>query len=401
MQIQQRDLGFIEFVILMALLTSLAAMSIDAMLPALSVIAHDLGAENNEQQYVVSAFLLSFGIAQIIFGPLSDSFGRKPVIYLGIGIYLVGSIICIFAGDFYDIVLGRAIQGFGAGGPRVTIIALIRDKYKGNDMARVMSLIMMVFILAPILAPTIGQGILLVGEWQAIFIFLIVLALLSGIWLGVRQPETLHDEYRHPFSLVRIISAVSEILCIRASIGYTLMSGIMFSAFFGYLSSAQQVFQVTYQLGELFPLYFAILASGLGLASYFNSKLVHKFGMRRLCKTALVSISGLTIVFVCLVYAMSGIPPFYLFMFFMVPTFFCFGILVSNFVTLAMEPLAHIAGVGASVVGSISSLVAVPLGAIIGQQFDGTVLPLISGFALFSIITLMLMYWVERSIIPS
>ena len=185
MQIQQRDLGFIEFVILMALLTSLAAMSIDAILPALSVIAHDLGAENNEQQYVVSAFLLSFGIAQMIFGPLSDSFGRKPVIYLGIGIYLVGSIICIFAGDLYDIVLGRAIQGFGAGGPRVTIIALIRDKYKGNDMARVMSLIMMVFILAPILAPTIGQGILLVGEWQAIFIFLIVLALLSGIWLGV------------------------------------------------------------------------------------------------------------------------------------------------------------------------------------------------------------------------
>jgi DHA1 family bicyclomycin/chloramphenicol resistance-like MFS transporter len=401
MQNQQRDIGFIEFVILMALLTSLAAMSIDAMLPALSEIAHDLGAENNEQQYVVSAFLISFGIAQIIFGPLSDSFGRKPVIYLGIGIYLVGSIICIFAGSFYDIVLGRAIQGFGAGGPRVTIIALVRDKYKGKDMARVMSLIMMVFILAPILAPTIGQGILLVGKWQAIFFFLIVLALLSGIWLGIRQPETLYEEYRHPFSLARIILAVSEIFCIRASIGYTLMSGLMFSAFFGYLSSAQQVFQVTYQLGELFPLYFAILASGLGLASYLNSKLVHKFGMRRLCKTASVSISGLTFIFVCFVNAMNGIPPFYLFMLFMVPTFFCFGILVSNFVTLAMEPLAHIAGVGASVVGSISSLVAVPLGAIIGQQFDGTVFPLISGFAVFSIITLMLLYWVERSIIPS
>ena len=401
MQSQQSGPEFIEFVVLMALLTSLAAMSIDAMLPALTVIAHDLGAENNEQQYVVSAFLLSFGIAQMISGPMSDSFGRKPIIYLGIAVYLVGSIICIFAGDFSDIIMGRAIQGFGAGGPRVTIIALIRDKYKGNDMARVMSLIMMVFILAPILAPTIGQGILLVSEWQAIFAFLIILALLSVIWLGLRQPETLHKENRHPFSLVRIVLAVSEIFCIRASIGYTLMSGLMFSAFFGYLSSAQQVFQVTYQLGDLFPLFFAILASGLGIASYFNSRLVHKFGMRCLCKTASISISGLTIVFVCLVYAMSGIPPFYLFMIFMVPTFFCFGILVSNFVTLAMEPLAHIAGVGASVVGSISSLVAVPLGAIIGQQFDGTILPLISGFALFSIITLMLMYWVERSITPS
>jgi DHA1 family bicyclomycin/chloramphenicol resistance-like MFS transporter len=309
---------------------------------------------------------------------------------------LVGSIICIFAGDFYDIVLGRAIQGFGAGGPRVTIIALIRDKYRGNDMARVMSLIMMVFILAPVLAPTIGQGILLVGEWQDIFVFLIVLAMLSVIWLGVRQPETLHKENRHPFSLARIFLAVSEIFCIRASIGYTLMSGLMFSAFFGYLSSAQQVFQVTYQLGELFPLYFAILASGLGLASYLNSKLVHKFGMRCLCKTASVAISSLTVLFVCFVYTTSGIPPFYLFMVFMLPIFFCFGVLVSNFVTLAMEPLAHIAGVGASVVGSISSLIAVPLGAIIGQQYDGTVFPLIFGFAVFSIITLMLMYWVEH-----
>ena len=160
MKIKHQGLGFTEFIVLMALMTSLAAMSIDAMLPALSMIADDLGAENNEQQYVVSAFLLSFGIAQMFFGPLSDSLGRKPIIYVGIGVYVLGSIICIFASDFSDILIGRALQGFGAGGPRVTIIALVRDKYKGNDMARVMSLVMMVFIMAHILAPTIGQVIL-------------------------------------------------------------------------------------------------------------------------------------------------------------------------------------------------------------------------------------------------
>ena len=380
----------------MALMTSLAAMSIDAMLPALSMIADDLGAENNEQQYVVSAFLLSFGIAQMFFGPLSDSLGRKPIIYVGIGVYVLGSIICIFASDFSDILIGRALQGFGAGGPRVTIIALVRDKYKGNDMARVMSLVMMVFIMAPILAPTIGQVILLFAEWQWIFVFLIVLAVSSVIWLAFRQPETLSEDNRRPFSVLRIGMTVLEILRIRESIGYTLMSGLMFSAFVGYLSSAQQVFQITYKLGDLFPLYFAALASGLGLASYLNSKLVHKFGMRRLCRAASILICCLTAVFVGVVYEMNGIPPLFLFMAFMMPAFFCFGILYGNFVALAMEPLGHIAGVGASVVGSISSLISVPLGALIGQQFNGTVLPLVIGFSVFSVTTFGLMCWVEN-----
>ena len=395
MLIKQQGPGFAEFIVLMALLTSLAAMSIDAMLPALSMIADDLGAENNEQQYVVSAFLLSFGIAQMFFGPLSDSLGRKPVIYLGIGVFVMGSIICIFASDFSDILIGRALQGFGAGGPRVTIIALVRDKFKGNDMARVMSLVMMVFIMAPILAPTIGQVILLFAEWQWIFVFLIALAVSAVIWLALRQPETLSIENRRPFSVPQIALAVVEIFRIRVSIGYTLMSGLMFSAFVGYLSSAQQVFEITYELGDLFPLYFAILASGLGLASYSNSRLVYKFGMRRLCRTAAVFSSCLSVVFVGVVYGMNGIPPLSLFMAFMLPAFFCFGILFGNCVALAMEPLGHIAGVGASVVGSISSLVSVPLGALIGQQFNGTVFPLVCGFAIFSVITLGLMYWVE------
>jgi DHA1 family bicyclomycin/chloramphenicol resistance-like MFS transporter len=396
MKIKHQGLGFTEFIVLMALMTSLAAMSIDAMLPALSMIADDLGAENNEQQYVVSAFLLSFGIAQMFFGPLSDSLGRKPIIYVGIGVYVLGSIICIFASDFSDILIGRALQGFGAGGPRVTIIALVRDKYKGNDMARVMSLVMMVFIMAPILAPTIGQVILLFAEWQWIFVFLIVLAVSSVIWLAFRQPETLSEDNRRPFSVLRIGMTVLEILRIRESIGYTLMSGLMFSAFVGYLSSAQQVFQITYKLGDLFPLYFAALASGLGLASYLNSKLVHKFGMRRLCRAASILICCLTVVFVGVVYEMNGIPPLFLFMAFMMPAFFCFGILYGNFVALAMEPLGHIAGVGASVVGSISSLISVPLGALIGQQFNGTVLPLVIGFSVFSVTTFGLMCWVEN-----
>ena len=397
MRIQRHDLGFIEFILLMALMTSMVAMTIDSMLPALSMIGHDLGAKDNNQQYVVSAFLLAFGFAQMVFGPLSDALGRKPTIYIGIGIYVIGSVLCIFSIDFSDMIIGRVLQGIGVAGPRVTIVALVRDKYEGDAIARVMSLIMMVFIMTPILAPIIGQGILWIAEWRAIFVFLIVLALLIVIWFAVRQPETLKPENRRQFSLGHIGRSVIEILRIRVCMGYIIMSGLIFSAFVGYLSSAQQVFQETYGLGESFPLYFASLAAALGLASYSNSKLVLKFGMRRLCWKALLVGSCLSVVHAGVAYKADGIPSLTLFMAFLFPIFFCFGILFGNFVSLAMEPLGHIAGVGASAVGSISALISVPLGAIIGQQFDGTVFPLTLGFAFFSVLSLCLMRWVESN----
>lgn len=387
--------GFKEFVILMALLTSLVAMTIDSMLPALSQIARELGAEQNEQQFVVSSFLLAFGVAQMFFGPLSDAIGRRPVIFIGISIYVVGSVFCVFAASFDEMLIGRAMQGVGVAGPRVATMALVRDKFEGDAMARVMSLIMMIFILVPVFAPAIGQGIMFIADWRAIFSVLIGMAVIAFAWLALRQPETLPLDRRRPFSAVRIGGAVLEIFKTRASIGYIFMSGLIFSAFVGYLSSSQQIFQEVYGLGELFPLYFGILALALGAASYMNSKLVMRFGMRRLCRTSLISVSCLSIIFIIAAYAMDGRPPLILFMAYMLPAFFCFGVLFGNFVALAMEPLGHIAGVGASAVGSISSLISVPLGATIGQQFNGTVLPLLAGFTFFSLAAFFLMQWVE------
>ncbi len=396
MKPQSSGPGFTEFVVLMAMLTSLVAMSIDAMLPALSMIAEDLGAQDNEQQYVVSAFLLSFGAAQIVFGPLSDSIGRKPTILIGAFLYLLGSCLCLYASDFQDMLLGRMLQGIGVAGPRVATLALVRDKYEGDAMARVMSLVMMVFIVVPMLAPIVGQAILLVADWRAIFYVLIVLVLVAVSWLALRQPETLLPEKRRAFSLYRIASAVNEIFHTRASIGYILLSGLIFSAFVGYLSSAQQIFQEVYGLGETFPFYFAALASAIGAASYSNSRLVMRFGMRRLCRTALIMLCCVSLTFVGFVHITDGVPPLMVFMVAMIVLFFGFGILFGNSAALAMEPLGHIAGVGASVVGSISALISVPIGAFIGQQFNGTVLPLVAGFTVFSILSLGLMQWVEK-----
>ncbi len=396
MREDQTGPGFKEFVILMALITSLVAMTIDSMLPALSLIAQDLGAKDNEQQFVISAFLLAFGLAQMVFGPLSDAMGRRPVIFLGISIYIIGSVFCVYSVDFQDMLVGRALQGIGVAGPRVATMALVRDKYQGDDMARVMSLIMMVFILVPVLAPAIGQGIMYIADWRAIFSALILMGLVGFVWLALRQPETLAVERRRPFSVRLIGSAVVEILRTRASIGYIIMSGLIFSAFVGYLSSSQQIFQDIYGLGELFPLYFGVLALALGFASYSNSRLVVRFGMRRLCRAALIAASCLSVGFISLAYAMDGLPSLALFMAYMLPAFFCFGVLFGNFVALAMEPLGHIAGVGASAVGSISSLISVPLGATIGQQFDGTILPLVWGFTVFSVAAFCLMQWVEH-----
>lgn len=393
---KRSELPFQEFIVLMALLTSMAAMSIDSMLPALSQIANDLGARQNEQQYVVSAFLLAFGLAQFLFGPLSDAWGRKPVIFIGVVIYIIGSIVCVQAGDFADMLLGRALQGVGAAAPRITTLALVRDVYKGDAMARVMSLVLVVFITVPVLAPFIGQGVLLIAEWRMIFVVLIAIGLIAALWFIIRQPETLPVDRRRPLSVSHLIWALGEIGRTPVTVGYILLSGLIFSAFVGYLSSAQQIFQETYAVGEAFPFYFGAFAIALGGASYFNARLVMKFGMRKLCRHALYGMVLLAGVFFMTVLAMDGVPPLYLFMGVMFPVFFCFGILFANLSALAMEPVGHIAGMGASAFGAASSLIAVPLGAAIGQQFDGTVLPLVGGFALFSLCCLALLLFIER-----
>jgi DHA1 family bicyclomycin/chloramphenicol resistance-like MFS transporter len=382
-----------EFIALVALTFSLIAMSIDSMLPALGDIAADLAARDpNDRQLVLTAFFAGLTVGQFIYGPISDSTGRKPAMYAGIGCFIVGGLICGFTHDFTTMLLGRLLQGFGAAGPRIVAMAMVRDLYAGRAMARIMSFVMAVFILVP----SIGQLMLLIADWRFIFYGLVIVGVIDFLWLWARQPETLAPEDRAPLSIGHILRSASEAVMNRVTLGYTLATGCVFGAFISYLSMSQQIFQEQYGTGKLFALYFGILAAGIGLASIVNAKLVMRFGMRNLSKWALRSACVLSLAFLLVAWLLGGHPPLWAFVAFMTILFFFNGLLFGNYNALAMEPMGHIAGVAAAVVGSLSSLIAVSAGTPIGQLYDGTVIPLIVGFAITEIVALVVTEWAER-----
>ena len=389
--------GFGEFVALMAMMMSLAALSIDMMLPALPEIGRDLGVQGpNDTQLVISLLFLGFAVGQIFYGPLSDNKGRKSTVYLGFGLVVVGSVCALFAPSFPVMLLGRFLQGLGVAGPRTIVLALVRDRYEGRTMARVMSFVMAVFIMAPVVAPAMGQAIMVLAGWRAIFGFYLGLVLVVSLWFGLRQPETLATDRRIPFRRERIVRAVREVLGNRVSFGYTLAAGLIFGSFIGYLNSSQQIFQEQYGLGPLFPLYFGIGALSLGCASFLNATLVMRHGMRPLVLRALKSMSGISVVFLAIAYALAGHPPLWLFMGYMLIVFFCSGILFGNLNALAMAPMGHIAGTAAAVIGSLSTFLSLVLGTAVGQAYNGTVLPLVLGFAVFGVASLAVVHWIER-----
>ncbi|RME54492.1 MAG: Bcr/CflA family efflux MFS transporter, partial [Caldilineae bacterium] len=307
--------SFAEFVTLVSMMMALTALSIDAMLPALPHIAGDLRVQDaNDRQLVVSVIFLGLAMGQLFFGPLSDSTGRKPAIYGGFGLYIIGSLLAMMAPAFSVLLAGRLLQGIGVSSPRAVTLALVRDQYEGRAMARVMSFVMTVFIFVPMLAPTMGQGVLFFASWRAIFGVFVALTLILLVWLWLRQPETLPPERRAPFSLGRIVAALMEILRSRMALGYTLTAGLVSGAFIGYLNSAQQIFQEQYALGELFPLIFAVVASSVGLASFLNARLVMRFGMRWLVRRALLIIVILAGAALAVAITLDGQPPLPLFL---------------------------------------------------------------------------------------
>lgn len=377
---------FGEFVALIAMLTSLTALAIDAMLPALVTIGRELGVQHdNDAQLILTTLFLGLALGQVFFGPLSDATGRKPLMYVGLGIFMLGSLLSMFAQDFSHMLIGRFLQGVGASAPRVLTMALVRDCYSGRAMARVMSFTMSIFILVPMIAPSLGQGILLVAGWRSIFTLFFVLALSVALWFWWRMPETLPTAKRRAFNFREFWQGLKEVISNRTSMTYTLTTGIVFGAFLGYLSSAQQILQIQYGLGERFPLYFALLALAIGGASLLNAKLVMRYGMHWISKRALLLFTLLSGAFWLVTYSSTGHPALPLLMAYFMLAFLALGMLFGNLNALAMEPLGHIAGIGASVIGSLSTLMAIPLGTFVGQAYDGTILPLISGFLIFGV----------------
>lgn len=303
-----------EFIALVALLISMVALTIDAMLPALPAIGRDLAVlRANDTQLVVSLFFLGFAVGQLIYGPLSDSLGRKGVILAGLAVFGAGCVLSMTATDYTVMLIGRVLQGLGVAAPRIVTLAIVRDRYAGRGMARIMSFVMAVFIVVPALAPSLGQGIEHLADWRAIFFSLIALGLIGGLWM---RPAGGDAAAREPSALSagRVWSAVVETLKTRVAAGYTIAGGFIFGAFVGYLSTAQQVFQTVYGVGDDFPIYFAVLALSIGASSFLNARLVMRLGMRFLSFLAVFAMSALSAGFALAAYFLDGGLPFLSFM---------------------------------------------------------------------------------------
>jgi len=368
------------------------------MLPALHEVSTDLNAaDGNQRQFIISTLFLGLGIGQLVFGPISDSTGRKPAIYIGLILFLIGSIMSGLASSMEMMLAGRFLQGVGAGSPRVVSVALIRDRYKGDVMASVMSLIMVIFILVPCVAPALGQVIVSLSHWRVIFAVFAILAVIVATWFWLGQAETLTQENRIPFTLSSIAKGIVEVVTTRRCLGYILAGSAVSGAFTAFLVSSQQIMQEQYALGSSFALWFAALAMSHGVASLINSRMVLRFGMRTMCRWALRAVCVIAAAAVIFSLLRGGDPGFAGFMVFMALAAMCIAILFGNFNALAMEPMGHIAGVAASIVGSFSTLIALGIGAVISALYDGTSLPLIAGYAICGVISMAAMAWTERT----
>ena len=375
-----------EFIAIMAFLMSIVAISIDAMVPALGVIGIELGTTlPNQAQYLISFIFFGMAVGQMMAGPLSDAYGRKPVLFSTIVLYLIGSVVCFQAESLEVILIGRFLQGLGVSGPYVAAVSVIRDKFHGRQMARIMSLVMMIFIMVPAIAPSLGQGILFVASWRMIFVMYIVYALIIMTWVALRLEETLPKGKRVPFSVANILLGICEVLKNRESLFYTICIGFIFGGLMGYLNSSQQIFQSYYQVGDYFALYFGGLALTFGAASLANSRLVEKVGMRPLCQRALLINIIASIVFFGALMLLT--PPLWLFLIYLAIIFFNFGMLFGNLNALAMEPMGHIAGLASAVIGAMSSVISLAVGTIIGQLYNDTLIPIVGGLLVLGVLS--------------
>ena len=384
-----------EFIVFIAALMMLNAMAIDIMLPALPNIGNDLGvSDENRRQLILSAYLISFGLAQLIYGPLADRFGRKPVLLAGLAIYGLASIAAAGSPTFEMLLAARFVQGAGAAAPRVLAFAIVRDCFEGRQMARVMSLTMMVFILVPVIAPSVGQLMILAGHWRWIFGLLTIGSVVVLGWTALRIPETLHPEDRGRLSVGSILTGYRITLTTRQTLGYMIAVALMFGGMFGFLNSAQQIMVDVYGMGTAFPLIFAGIALSIAVASTLNSRLVMRLGMRVIAHYALACMVVIHVIHAII--AILGFDSIWTFAPLMAAAMCCFGLLMANLNALAMVPVGHIAGSAAAVIGFVGTTGGTIPGYFIGQAFNGTVIPFTTGFAILAILALIVILITER-----
>ncbi len=369
-----------ETVALLAGLMALNAFAIDAMISALPAIGEELGvSRDNHRQLVVIAYMIGFGSTQLIWGPLADRFGRKPVLAAGVALYTIFALLCGIAGSFALLIAARALQGASAAVSRVLVVTMVRDLFSGEAMARTMSLVFMVFMVVPVLAPLVGQGILLFAPWRAIFLVLAAYGFAMLLWSWIRLPETLHPEYRRSLSLRSIGTAMAMTAREPQSRGYTLAMTAAFGVLVAYIASIQQIVFEAFAAPDAIGLVFAAIAAPMALASYTNSRVVSRFGVRRVGHSAALGFALVTLAHAAL--ASAGLESLALFIVMQALVMICFAFTSANLSTLAMEHMGPIAGTASSVQGAFGTIFAALIGFAIGQAFDGTVSPFLWGTA--------------------
>ncbi|MEM5492108.1 multidrug effflux MFS transporter [Hoeflea sp. AS16] len=388
-------IGRPQFIAIIASLMALNAVAIDIMLPAFPNISSSYGITDATRiQHILLSYVIGFGLAQLFFGPVSDRFGRRAPLFIGVGLYALCAIGGAFAPSFELLLVARFLQGIGAAATRVIAISVVRDTHSGRGMAATMSLVMMVFMVVPVFAPMIGQVIVLFGEWHLIFLFMAAVSLVVGAWALLRLPETLDVDKRRPLTAKSIGQAFAIVLSNRISLFYTLATSFFFGSLFGFLNVAQPIYVGIYQLGAYFPIAFAAVAVIMAGSSFVNSQLVGRFGQRRLSHGALIAYFG----FALLLAGLSAFGPIPFWVFFgismmMMPLF---GFVGSNFNSIAMEPLGAIAGTASSTLGFAQTVIGGIVGALIGQAYDGTVFPLAAGYAIVSALALLMVFIAEK-----
>lgn len=387
MQPAEREISRPEFIALIAALMALNSLAIDVMLPALPAMGEALRvADENERQYVLTSYLVGFGIAQLFFGPLADRFGRRPPLMVGLAIYIAAAALAVIAPNFYTLLIMRFVQGVGAAATRVVGQSAVRDRFAGRAMGEVMSLIFMVFMVIPVVAPAIGQVLLFSGHWELIFLFMAGLAGVISLWAYLRLAESLAPENRRPLHPRVVAQGFGLVFSNRSALFYGVSSIFVMGALFGFIGTAQQIYVDIYGLGAWFPVAFAGVAGLMSLSSFLNSRIVGRFGMRRVAHTALLGFAVMSGIWLTL--ALQDMLPFTAFMIIFSLTMFSFGMVGSNTQALAMEPLGAVAGTASSVFGFMQTVGGAAIGAWIGAHYDGTVVPTATGYFILALISI-------------
>lgn len=385
-----------EFVALIAFSMALTALSVDIMLPVLPDIVGTFDiTSQNDQQFMVTVYMTFFAIGQIFCGPISDRFGRRPTLLGGLALYMVGTLVAVFADSYAMLLAARAIQGIAASAPRIVAIAVVRDLFAGRGMSQVMSFVMSVFIMLPIIAPALGTVVASAGSWRLIFLFLLLFALVTAVWSGLRLPETNKHLKAGGSPPVPMRRAARMVFTSKITMGYMFSLGFIFACLMAYIASTQQVFADIYGIVDWFPLVFASVAAMMVVSSIVNARLVQRLGMRPISHTAMLAQAVLSVLAVLISFVVDPLPLSVL-MVFLGLSFFLIGLMMPNFNALAMEPLGEVAGMGSSIIGFVMTGIGAFFGGISAHFYDGTLHALLLGFVAYSAMVVILVVSVER-----